>query len=90
MLLFILMDLRDAPKQVLLGELFGPPQPLANKWIHFLLPILNQALAKLEELPSRETDPAPNAYMLNMQLVVSKDTASSKINSGIGRKGSVI
>ena len=59
MLLFILMDLRDAPKQVLLGELFGMSQPLANKWIHLLLPILNKALAKLGELPSRETDPAP-------------------------------
>ena len=58
MLLFILIYLRDAPKQVLFGQLFGMSQPLANKWIHFLLPILNKALAKLEELPSRETDPA--------------------------------
>lgn len=59
MLLFILIYLRDAPKQVLLGELFGMPQPLANKWIHLLLPILNKALEKLGELPSRETTPAP-------------------------------
>ena len=59
MLLFILIYLRNAPKQVLLGALFGMPQPLANKWIHLLLPILNKALAKLEEVPSRETDPAP-------------------------------
>ena len=29
MLLFILIYLRDAPKQVLLGALFGMPQPLA-------------------------------------------------------------
>ena len=42
MLLFILIYLRDAPKQVLLGALFGMPQPLANKWIHLLLPILNK------------------------------------------------
>ena len=41
MLLFILIYLRDAPKQVLLGALFGMPQPLANKWIHLLLPILS-------------------------------------------------
>jgi hypothetical protein len=59
MLLFILIYLRDAPKQVLLGELFDMPQPLANKWIHLLFPILNKALAKLGELPYRETDPAP-------------------------------
>lgn len=59
MLLFILIYLRDAPKQVLLGELFGMPQPVANKWIHLLLPILNKALAKLEALPSREVAPAP-------------------------------
>ncbi len=58
MLLFILIYLRDAPKQVLFGQLFGMSQPLANKWIHFLLPILNKALAKLEALPSRETEPA--------------------------------
>ena len=51
--------LRDTPKQVLLGELFGMAQPVANKWIHLLLPILNKALAMLEALPSRETDPAP-------------------------------
>ena len=59
MLLFILIYLRDAPKQVLLGELFGMPQPLANKWIHLLFPIVNKALEKLGELPSRETTPAP-------------------------------
>ena len=55
MLLFILMDLHEAPKQVLFGTLFGPSQPLANKWIHLLLPILKTALAELGELPSRET-----------------------------------
>ncbi len=49
MLLFILIYLRDAPKQVLFGELFGMSQLLANKWIHFLLPILNKALAKAIE-----------------------------------------
>ncbi len=57
MLLFILIYLHEAPKQVLFGTLFGMAQPLANKWIHLLLPILNTALAELEELPSRETVP---------------------------------
>ena len=54
-LLFILMDLRKAMTQDVLGELFGMSQPVANKWIHRLLPVLNAALADLEELPSRET-----------------------------------
>ena len=40
--------------QDVLGELFGMSQPLANKWIHRLLPVVNRALADLEELPSRE------------------------------------
>jgi hypothetical protein len=59
MLLFILIYLRDAPKQVLFGALFGMSQPLAHRWIHLLLPILNKALAELGELPSRGTDPTP-------------------------------
>ncbi|MDE0481821.1 MAG: transposase family protein [Candidatus Poribacteria bacterium] len=70
MLLFILIYLRDAPKQVLLGELFGMAQPVANKWIHLLLPILNKTLAMLEALPSRETDPAPMCDCVRYQLKV--------------------
>ena len=57
MLLFILVYLHETPKQVLFGTLFGMAQPLANKWIHLLLPILNTALSELGEAPSRETDP---------------------------------
>ena len=53
-LLFILIYLRKAMTQDVLGELFGMSQPVANKWIHRLLPILNRALADLEALPSRE------------------------------------
>ncbi len=58
-LLFILVYLRKAPTQDVQGELFGISQPVANKWIHRLLPILNGALAEQGELPSRETLPAP-------------------------------
>ena len=54
-LLFILIYLRKAMTQDVLGELFGMSQPVANKWIHRLLPVLNRALADLGELPSRET-----------------------------------
>ena len=53
-LVFILIYLRQATTQDVLGELFGMSQPLANKWIHRLLPVVNRALADLEELPSRE------------------------------------
>ena len=55
MLLFILIYLRDATSCWVSSLV----QPVANKWIHLLLPILNKTLAKLEALPSRETDPAP-------------------------------
>ena len=57
-LLFILIYLRQALTQDVLGELFGTSQPVANKWIHRLLPIVNRALADLGEwFPSRETPP---------------------------------
>ena len=45
--------------QDVLGELFGMAQPVANKWIHRLLPILNRTLADLGELPSRATPASP-------------------------------
>ena len=56
--MFILVYLRKATTQDVQGELFGMSQPIANKWIHRLLPVLNGALAELGELPSRETIPA--------------------------------
>lgn len=54
-LLFILVYLRKAPTQDMMGELFGMCQPVANKWIHRLSPVINKTLAELGELPSRET-----------------------------------
>ena len=57
-LLFILIYLRKAMTQDVLGELFGMSQPVANKWIHRLLPVLNRALADLGALPSRQTGSA--------------------------------
>ena len=55
-LLFILMYLRkETMTQDVLAELFGTSQPVANKWIHRLLPIVNRALADLGEwFPLRE------------------------------------
>ena len=52
-LLFILMYLRKASTQDLFGEVFGMPQPVANKWIHVLHPCLQKALAVLGAIPAR-------------------------------------
>ena len=54
MLLFILIYLRKAMTQDVLGAVFGRDQPVANKWIHLLLPIVNAALGDLGELPGRK------------------------------------
>jgi len=53
-LFFILHYLKSNNLQSVQGALFGISQPKANLWIHCLHPILNQALAKLGELPARE------------------------------------
>ena len=55
MLLFILIYLRKAMTQDVLGVVFGIDHPVANKWIHLLLPIVNEALGDLGELPARKT-----------------------------------
>lgn len=52
-LVFILMYLRKATTQDIFGEVFGMPQPVANKWIHILHPCLNQALIELGATPAR-------------------------------------
>jgi len=52
-LLFILTYLKQNPIQEVQGQLFGMSQSNANKWIHVLHPVLNQALAAQELLPAR-------------------------------------
>lgn len=52
-LLFILTYLKQNPIQEVQGQLFGMSQSNANKWIHVLHPVLNQALADQERLPAR-------------------------------------
>jgi Helix-turn-helix of DDE superfamily endonuclease len=52
-LLFILTYLKQNPIQEVQGQLFGMSQANANKWIHLLHPVLNQALAQQELLPAR-------------------------------------
>jgi predicted DNA-binding protein YlxM (UPF0122 family) len=53
-LLFILVYQKDYPLQELLGELFGMSQSSANDWIHRLLPVLGQALDKMDLMPERK------------------------------------
>ncbi|MBD3263436.1 transposase [Candidatus Woesearchaeota archaeon] len=55
-LLFILIYLKQGSIQEAHATLFGMHQPDANRWIHLLHPLLNQALAALGELPSREVE----------------------------------
>jgi Helix-turn-helix of DDE superfamily endonuclease len=52
-LLFILTYLKQNPIQEVQGQLFGMSQSNANKWIHLLHPVLNQALANQDVLPAR-------------------------------------
>jgi hypothetical protein len=52
-LLFILTSVKQHPIQEMQGQLFGMSQSNANKWIHVLHPVLNQALADQARLPAR-------------------------------------
>ena len=64
-LLFILSYLKHNPIQSMQGQLFGMSQTNANKWIHLLHPVLNQALAEQKLLPARTADEL--ATMLALQ-----------------------
>ena len=55
-LLFILTYLKQNPIQEVQGQLFEMSQSNANKWIHLLHAVLNQALAHHELLPARTAD----------------------------------
>jgi truncated hemoglobin YjbI len=55
-LLFILTFLKQNPIQEVQGQLFGISQSNANKWIHLLHMVLNQALADQDVLPARTAD----------------------------------
>lgn len=53
-LLFILVYLKHGALQEVHATLFGLHQPDANRWIHLLHPLLNQALADQGALPARD------------------------------------
>lgn len=57
-LLLSLVYQKAYPLQALLGEVFEMSQSRANRWIHKLMPILQQALDDLGVLPERE----PNKF----------------------------
>ena len=71
-LLFILTYVKQNPIQELQGQLFGMSQSNANKWIHLLHPVLNQALADQELLPARTADAL--AVMLAQQPIEGPST----------------
>ena len=52
-LLFILVDLKTYPLQVIQGRLFGMSQSKAHQWIHVLLVVLRATLRALGDAPSR-------------------------------------
>jgi Helix-turn-helix of DDE superfamily endonuclease len=55
-LLFILSYLKHHPIQERQGQRFGMSQAHANKWIHLLHAVLNQALAAQDLLPARTAE----------------------------------
>lgn len=53
-LLFALLYLKTYPLQELLGEVFDLSQSRANRWIHQLLPVVQQALKNVGVRPVRD------------------------------------
>ena len=80
-LLFILSYLKHNPIQEMQGQLFGMSQSNANKWIHLLHPVLNQALADQKLLPARTA--ADLAAMLARQETA--DASPSPLLCRMGR-----
>lgn len=71
-LLFILIYLKQGETQELHATLFGIHQPDANKWVHRLHPLLNQALADLGELPARTAEEL--AQKLEQEVDITAET----------------
>ena len=53
-LLFALVYQKTYPLQALLGEVFGLSQSRANRWVHQLLPLLQQTLKDVGVRPERD------------------------------------
>ncbi len=52
-LLFILVYMKENPRQHFQGLLFNMQQPRVSKWIKLLIPLLEKALKQLKVLPKR-------------------------------------
>src|SRR5919109_589067 len=86
-LLFILTYLKQNPIQEVQGQLFGMSQSNANKWLHLLHTVLNQALAQQDLLPARtaaelatllgskQTKDVPTAPLFGMMVLNDPSTA---------------
>ena len=55
-LYFILVYNKQYPTQEMMGASFNLSQPKANLWIHFLNPLLEEALSAAELMPCRQMD----------------------------------
>ena len=86
-LLFILTYLKQNPIQDIQGQLFGMSQSNANKWIHLLHPVLNQALADQKLLPARTADEL--AEMLATPLTEGPSTSPLFGRMGLNDRSSV-
>jgi hypothetical protein len=86
-LLFMLTYLKQNPIQEVQGQLFGMSQANANKWLHLLHTVLNQALAQPEQLPARtaaelatllaskQTKDVPTSPLFGMMVLNDQSTA---------------
>lgn len=64
-LFFVLVYLKQHPLQAYYGFCFGMSQGKVSQWLHVLLPLLEQALAKLRLLPCRE----PSHLYVSLRLL---------------------
>jgi hypothetical protein len=53
-LLFVLVYLKTYPLQVVHGQMFDMSQSSASAWLHFLMPVLAEALDRLGVMPERD------------------------------------
>jgi Helix-turn-helix of DDE superfamily endonuclease len=86
-LLCILTYVKQNPMQEMHGQLFGMSQSKANKWIHLLQTVLNQALGQQELLPARtaaelaalltsqQTKAGPTSPLFGMMVLRDRSTA---------------
>ena len=86
-LLCILTDVQQNPIQEMQGQLVGMSQSNANKWIHLLHTVLNQALGQQELLPARtaaelatlltskQTKEGPTSPLFGMMVLSDRSTA---------------